>query len=235
MKWFLNKYKELSLCFILFVLIASFALHPPKVFVIGDSISIHYGPYLKNSLKDFFEYDRKRDKGEALKDLDNPVGANGGDSGMVLDYLRQLEKDKDFKTDYLLVNCGLHDIKRKSPNDSTQVSLKKYKDNLQSIIKISKTMKMKLVWVNSTPVVDTIHNKRVPFFRFEKDLIRYNRAADSIMIQANVPIIDLFTFTKKFIPAGYLDHIHYKKYIREKQADFIAGSLTAIFNCNKEH
>ena len=104
---------------------------------------------------------------------------------------------------------------------------------MQSIINISKAMKVKLVWVSSTPVVDSIHNKRVPFFRFEKDLITYNKAADSIMYQAHVPIIDLFMFTKKYIPDAYLDHIHYKKEIREKQADFIAGSLSAIFNCNK--
>ncbi|GGK27823.1 hypothetical protein GCM10007962_22630 [Yeosuana aromativorans] len=206
----------------------------PKVFVIGDSVSIHYGPYLKNSLKGFFEYDRKRDKGEALKDLDNPVGANGGDSQMVLDYLKTLVKDKGFKTDYLLVNCGLHDIKRKSPNDSSQVSLKNYKSNLAEIVNLSKKMRVTLVWVSSTPVVDSIHNKRVPFFRFERDLIAYNKAADSIMHHAHVPIIDLFTFTKKYIPGAYLDHIHYKKEIREKQADFIAGSLSAIFNCNKK-
>lgn len=203
----------------------------PKVFVIGDSISIHYGPYLKNSLEGFFKYDRKRDKGEAVKDLDNPIGANGGDSGMVVDYLKELKNNSDFKSDYLLVNCGLHDIKRKSSNDSTQISLREYKKNLQSIIEISRQMKVKLVWLSTTPVLDTIHNKRVPFFRFQKDLTAYNKAAYSIMHQAQVPIIDLYTFTKKYTPNGYLDHIHYKKDIRQKQADFIAGSLATIYNC----
>jgi hypothetical protein len=145
-------------------------------------------------------------------------------------YLKELKSTPDFKTDYLLVNCGLHDIKRKSPSDSAQISLKEYKENVQSIVDLSNAMKVRLVWVNSTPVVDTIHNKRVPFFRFETDLMAYNRAADSIMHHAHVPIIDLYTFTKKVVPNGYLDHIHYKKEIREKQADFIAGSLIAISN-----
>jgi len=89
---------------------------------------------------------------------------------------------------------------------------------------------VKLIWINSTPVVDTIHNKRVPFFRFENDLLAYNKAADSLMKKAKVPIIDLFSFTKKFIPNGYLDHVHYKENIRKQQADFIAGNLTAILN-----
>ncbi|WP_428741688.1 SGNH/GDSL hydrolase family protein [Tenacibaculum sp.] len=233
--WSLKNLKAVLLIALTIIVLQSFTTPLlPKVYVVGDSISIHYGPYLKTSLEGFFSYDRKRDKGEAVKDLDHPVGANGGDSGMVLTYLKELKTNTDFKTDYLLVNCGLHDIKRNSPNDSTQISLKKYKDNLQSIITISEDMKVKLVWVSSTPVVDSIHNKRVPFFRFEKDLIAYNKAADSIMQRAHVPIIDLFTFTKKITPDAYLDHIHYKKEIREKQADFIAGSLSAIFNCNKE-
>ena len=35
-----------------------------KVFVIGDSVSIHYGPYLKTMIVDKFDYDRKRGIGE---------------------------------------------------------------------------------------------------------------------------------------------------------------------------
>lgn len=203
-----------------------------KVFVIGDSISIHYGTYLKKSLAGFFDYDRKGDEGLDIKDLDIPTGPNGGDSEMVLAYLKELKKDCNFKTDYLLVNCGLHDIKRKSPFDSTQIGIKKYGQNLQSIIKISKQMNVKLVWVNSTPVIDTIHNRRAYFYRFNKDLMSYNKIADSIMHSAKIPIIDLYTFTKKFVPNGYIDHVHYKTDIREKQADFIAGNLIAILNCN---
>ena len=34
--------------------------------------------------EDKFDYDRKRDKGEAMINLDKPVGANGGDSRIVL-------------------------------------------------------------------------------------------------------------------------------------------------------
>lgn len=56
----------------------SFTTARPRLFVIGDSISIFYGPYLKKYVEGKFDYDRKRDKGEAMKNLDNPVGANGG-------------------------------------------------------------------------------------------------------------------------------------------------------------
>lgn len=200
----------------------------PKVFVIGDSISIHYGPYLKQALTGFFKYDRKRDKGESLEDLDNPVGANGGDSKMVLTYLNELYQNKSLKTDYLLLNCGLHDIKRNSPSDLPQVPIKEYAENLGAIINLAQLMELKLIWLTSTPVVDSIHNSRVPFFRYERDIKAYNKVADSIMMESNIPVIDLYTFTRKFVPQGYMDHIHYKEDIRQQQADFIAGSLTAI-------
>ncbi|MEM7108775.1 MAG: hypothetical protein AAF519_11155, partial [Bacteroidota bacterium] len=76
--------------FISVLLIYAFPGSPPKIFVIGDSISIHYGPYLAQYLGTDFQYARKGDNGEAFKNLDIPVGANGGDSRMVLDYLREL-------------------------------------------------------------------------------------------------------------------------------------------------
>lgn len=40
-----------------------------RLFVIGDSISIHHGPYLKKILRDRYHYDRKRGAEEALADL----------------------------------------------------------------------------------------------------------------------------------------------------------------------
>lgn len=229
---FFKQFKIVLIITLSLILFLSFKDRNPKVFVIGDSISIHYGSYLKNSLNGFFNYERKGEEEQVIKDLDIPSGTNGGDSEMVLAYLKELKTDSNFKTDYLLVNCGLHDIKRKSPSDSTQISIKKYGQNLQSIINISKQMNVKLVWVKSTPVVDTIHNRKAYFYRFNKDVISYNKLADSIMLATKTPIIDLYTFTKKYGPSGYIDHVHYKTAIREKQADFIAGNLIAILNCN---
>ena len=37
-----------------------------------------------------------------------------------------------------------------------------------------------------------------------------------------IPVIDIYTFTIKFIPDGYIDHVHYNNEVRQKQADFIA-------------
>jgi hypothetical protein len=44
----------------------------PRVFVLGDSISIHYGPHLKIALAERgWGYHRKSGTDEALVDLDN--------------------------------------------------------------------------------------------------------------------------------------------------------------------
>ena len=75
----ISRRNRLLFTFWILVLVAgiswAFHLRKPKVFVIGDSISMHYGPYLKRSLEGFFEYDRKRDERQAQEDLDNPIGA----------------------------------------------------------------------------------------------------------------------------------------------------------------
>jgi hypothetical protein len=48
------------------------------------------------------------------------------------------------------------------------------------------------------------------------------------MNEKGVPIIDIYTFTKKFVPESYIDHVHYNNEVRFRQADFIAGYLSAI-------
>src|SRR5690606_4561706 len=82
----------------------------PSVFLIGDSISIQYGPYLEEYMQGMIEFDRKRDDGNAEETANVIKGANGGDSKMVLAYLKAKLEEPGFKPDYLLINCGLHDI-----------------------------------------------------------------------------------------------------------------------------
>lgn len=227
MKRTVDKFKVLGFMAIIFtsILLFGFKENLPKVFVVGDSISMHYGPYLEKSLTGLFIYDRKKGSENSL---DNPNGANGGDSDMVVSYLNELKENPNFQTDYLVVNCGLHDIKRNSENSNPQVSLEQYSKNLLEIISISKELNAKLIWINSTPVVDSIHNSKIGFIRYNEDIIKYNSESLKIMNKMKIPVIDIFTFTKKFIPGGYIDHVHYNNEVRQKQADFIAGNLAQL-------
>lgn len=59
-----------------------------KIFVVDDSISIQYGPFLEKYLQGIMRYSRKEGTEEALQNLDIPQGANGGDFSRVVAYLK---------------------------------------------------------------------------------------------------------------------------------------------------
>jgi|WetSurMetagenome_2_1015567.scaffolds.fasta_scaffold64294_2 lysophospholipase L1-like esterase len=199
----------------------------PKLFVIGDSISIFYGPALKRFVGGLFVYDRKRDQGEAMADLDKPVGANGGDSRMVLAYLKELRADRAFTADVLLLNCGLHDIKTDRTTGKRQVEPEEYVANLKAILALAKKMRLGVVWVTSTPVDDARHNaQNVGFFRYNRDVEAYNDLARRLFEKAGTPIVDLNAFSRQFPADAYADHVHYKPEYVQLQAAFIAGFLT---------
>lgn len=208
----------------LFFLGASQSL--PKLYVIGDSISMQYGPFLEKYVQGFWQYDRKSDDGQAAKNLDVPVGANGGDSRMVLEFLKLKTADKTFQPDFLLLNCGLHDIKRLPETNAIQVDSVSYRKNLEAIYQLLKKKNIRLIWMRTTAVEDERHNTRSKAFkRYARDLDAYNAIADAVMQKHRIPVIDLYTFTKNLGSDHFIDHVHYDESARSLQAAFIAGFL----------
>lgn len=200
-----------------------------KIYVLGDSISVQYGPSLQAHLKGIMDYARKEGEEEALLNLDNPQGANGGDSSMVLSFLREKARHGGIDADLLLLNCGLHDIKTDPATGAKQVPLPLYEDNLRAILQTVAGMRPRLIWVRTTPCDEAVHNnKGMGFHRFSADCIAYNAAADKIMKDAGIPSIDLYTFTLNLGPDLYCDHVHFRDHVREKQAAFIAGWLMSF-------
>lgn len=207
-----------------------------KIYVVGDSISIQYGPYLRDDLAGIMAYARKEGEEEALLNLDNPQGANGGDSGMVLSFLRARAKSGGIDADLLLVNCGLHDIKTHPATGARQVPIDRYAANLKAIVALCATMKPTLVWIRTTPCDEKVHNRsKTDFHRFSADCDAYNRVADAIMSESGIPSIDLHTFTRNLGTDLYCDHVHFHEHIREKQAAFIAGWLMAFSSARTRH
>ncbi|MBL9216682.1 MAG: SGNH/GDSL hydrolase family protein [Opitutaceae bacterium] len=198
----------------------------PQVFVIGDSISIQYGPYLEQYLQHRFGYDRKRmPPGSA-----DPDGANGGDSAMVRAYLQERLRGGGLAAGtWLLCNCGLHDIKTDPVTGERQVAPERYRENLGVLLDLAAGSGLRPVWVRITPVFEDIHNARnSSFHRFGRDVAVYNRIADEIMAARAVPVIDLHAFTLPLLPAGFIDHVHFSDEIRRLQAAFIAGTLLGL-------
>jgi lysophospholipase L1-like esterase len=200
-------------------------LRQKTVFVLGDSISVHYGPYLKRMLQGAFLYDRQREAGQTLEDLDNPVGANAGDSRQVLKFLRKQSKRR-VHYDILLLNCGLHDLRTDPQTQGKQVPAEEYRQNLQSLLRLAKEMCVSTVWVRTTPVDDERHNSRdVGFNRYDRDVVHYNEVADAVMKENQVPVIDLYSFTRNLGNDVYCDHVHFKEEVTALQAAFVAGHL----------
>lgn len=204
-----------------------------KIFVLGDSISIHYGPFLERFLEGHLHYARKEGEAEALRDLDKMQGANGGDSGLVLSYLKQ--KQGQIDCDYLLLNCGLHDIRVYPDANCCAINEDAYAENLRAIVAIVAKMQSKLIWVTSTPFDESRHNARLGSFqRREKDLARYNQIATDVMTAASIPIIDLHGFTASLGEENpYQDHVHFTEAVRRLQAAYLAGWLIAWDNRSK--
>ncbi len=214
--------------------LASRVAPQPRVFVIGDSISLQYGPYLREALAGVATYDRKRDDGQAMQDLDRPVGANGGDSRMVLAYLRELRAGPGLAADYLLLNCGLHDIKTNPGSGRPQVPLREYARNLDTILRVARALDVKPIWMRTTPVVDSIHNRSMGgFHRFAADVARYNAAADSVMAVHGVPAVDLWTLSQSFGPGAFKDHVHYREEFRARQGAYLGGWLVGYLRATR--
>ena len=132
--------------------------------------------------------------------------------------------------DTLLVNCGLHDLRIMTETGEYNISIESYADNLRSIIETALSMKLTLIWIQTTPLNDKIHNEssaveKMGFQRHLSDCIAYNKISESVMREAAVPIIDLYRFTLNLGTDLYCDHVHFYNHIREKQAAFIAGCL----------
>lgn len=199
----------------------------PRLYVIGDSISLHYGLCLEQYLGERFAYARKTAEAEARLNLPNPMGDNGGDSSVVLAFLTGLIESGELAAELLLVNCGLHDIKTDPATGRKQVDIDDYRRNLEGIVAAARQTDVPLVWVRTTPCDETVHNTRVAFHRFAADCIAYNAVADGVMAAAGVPSIDLHSFTASLGADLYCDHIHFHEQIREKQAAYIAGWIEA--------
>ncbi len=204
----------------------------PRVFVLGASTTIHFGPYLERELAGRFHYDRKRDTStqRAEDNLDIPQGASGGDSAMILAYLRDRRLHDPIPADILLLSCGLHDIKTDPATGTKQVPPAQFETNLRLALDECRAMRLLVAWMRIAPVVDHIHNTRCPaFHRCDADVDACNSIADRVMTRGHAAIIDFHAFCRPFLPHALIDHIHYDEDTRHKQAVFLAGELDRIW------
>ena len=172
----------------------------PRVLLIGDSISIGYTLPTRELLKGKVNLHR--------------IPTNGGPTIKGLEQIDAWLGKK--KWDVIHFNWGLHDLKYMGPNGENlfpkekggkeQVPLSEYEKNLDRLLQRLKKTKAKLIWRNTTPV--PLGSKG----RYVGDSIKYNAAAERVMIRHGVPTHDLFTLSRErmneiMLPAN----VHYTK------------------------
>ncbi|MFO7724841.1 MAG: SGNH/GDSL hydrolase family protein [Oceanipulchritudo sp.] len=195
------------------------------MFVIGDSISIGYHDGLYELADGHYAYSRKGGLEAAGRNLDDPRGANGGDSARVLRYLREKLGEESLEAEVILVNAGLHDIKTDPRNGQRQVPLPAYRENLEAIERVVRDAEKRLVWITTTPVDEDRHQRHSnSFHRYEADHAAYDAVAREIMASRDVPVIDLYAFTVKLGKDGgdpFRDHVHFYPEVSAQQARFV--------------
>lgn len=219
--------KKYSHCLVFLIVIMIYAFSKKKkltLFILGDSISLQYGTHLQRELSGSFRIQRKGSQESAMKNLDVPVDANGGDSRMVLAYLKTRIGDPSFKPDLMLLNCGLHDVKRNPSTLKIAVDSNEYRSNLDSVFTLLLAKRIPVMWVRTTEVIDSIHaEKSKAFNRYAKDVEQYNSIADEVCRKYNIAEIDLYSFTKGLRKDRFADHVHYIPVVMKEQALFIKG------------
>ncbi|MCH8475385.1 MAG: SGNH/GDSL hydrolase family protein [Opitutales bacterium] len=205
-------------------------LDRPSLYWVGDSISLGYHKTLKTALAKDFHYFRKTGMAEANRNLDQAQGANGGDSAMVLAHLQELVETNNLWADTIVVNCGLHDIKANPHTGNRQISKENYRKNLESMIHLLNRANKNLIWLTTTPMDETIHQRyQKHFHRKEADLTAYQEIARNLMDAHRIPIFDLYAFTTSLGPDLFRDHVHFHPQIAHQQGLFLSQKVKEHF------
>jgi len=203
------------------------AVNRTHILLLGDSIAIHYAPWLRDYLGSGYQLEMKSGMVEALADLDHPQGMNCGNSAMVREYLAQRLPNSLVRPDLVVINFGLHDMKSDPVTEQNEISLGQYKANCQSVRNQIEQQDLKGLWVRTTGFDEKRHNQMSPKkYRFSRDLAAYNQVADEAM--AGWPVADLYDFTLRQGNDLYCDHVHFKEPIRALQGKFLAHHIQEI-------
>ena len=182
----------------------------PNIFIYGDSISIGYTEYVRESLKG---------KASVYR-----LHANGQSSNEFVKRMEKLRKTmfrpflKDgwnFEWDVIHFNVGLHDLKYLHENklnkkEGIQVSsLDVYEKNLIAIVEYLKSTypKAKLIFATTTPVPQGEPG------RVAGDAVKYNAVAIKVMKDyPEITVNDLYTFSVPILTqyANKPGDVHYK-------------------------
>lgn len=189
-------------------------INKPNILIIGDSISIGYTPYVRESIKDEVDVFR--------------IPENGRYTGYGKRKIKEwLSIGKDWEVIHF--NWGLWDLKYIEPmnteNGVQRYTVQEYKENLEYLVKELKKTGAELIWCNTTPI------PQKSFARVKGDELKYNAAALEIMNKYSIKVNDLHSFAMKNIQTIQIpNNVHFydtgSEYLSKKVSSEILGVIS---------
>lgn len=189
----------------------------PKIFIIGDSISIGYTPFVREMLEGRMIVERVDGNAAStetgLRNLDEWLG--------------------DTQWDVIHFNWGLHDMKY--INDAYEmvpvregrqwVPFEQYAENLNELVKRIKERNAKLIFATTTPVPPGVTGRN------PGEHVKYNEAAVAVMMANGVPVNDLCGLMKvdREAKGGKQADVHYTDEGSELMARQVVASIESVF------
>jgi hypothetical protein len=196
----------------------AFARDLPTVFIIGDSISLGYTPFVKAKLSGKAAVSRPDTNcGSTLRGIENLDAWLG-----------------DKKYDIIYFNFGLHDLRRVDAvtrkdtkgveTDPTWNTPEGYAANLNTIIKKLKTAGKTLIFATTTPVHPSSHSDPSQVQDRPK---KFNEIAKEVMKKNNIIVDDLFAFALPQLSEIQLaTNLHYQKKGYEVLGGHVAETIS---------
>lgn len=202
---------------LLLLILAIMACNDSKknILIIGDSISIGYTPYVKESLSKqaivFHNYGNARFTGIGIDSIKSWLG--------------------ETNWDVIHFNFGLHDLcyrstatNRDKINGQITTPIEEYDKNLRKIVNILKQTNAKLIFASTTMVPPNEPG------RYSEDVERYNIIARKIMNENGIKINELYQPSIEIhgkYGNGNTD-VHYQKEGYKKLSEFVTNSIREV-------
>jgi len=177
----------------------------PRVLLIGDSISMGYGPHTRALL-------------EGQADVQS-ISGNGSSTLVGLENLDAWLGDG--RWDVIHFNWGLHDIKIMD-GKTHQVPIADYEANLRRLVGTLKKTGAKLVWATTTPVPEG----EVSPPRRNADVLAYNGIAAGIVKENGIAVDDLYGYAlPRLEELQEPVNVHFTEEGSKKLAEQVAASI----------
>lgn len=193
------------------ILISAAQLKNRNVLIVGDSISIGYTPFLKDSLARqdvYVEHNR----------------GNGGSTIRGRDSIESWIGSRQW--DVIVFNFGLHDMVHKDAqnkydvNGKVSVTPDEYRRNLKLIVAKLRETTANLIFVNTTMVPENASGRKV------EDPAIYNQVALQVMRENSIPVVDLYTASLKIHPLNSAPaNVHYTTEGYRLLAEFVLAEI----------